>query len=235
MNFSSLKEILKGNFSKSFMIKRVLPMKFFIFIGLIITSIILFPEPYLIISEYVSNLGNPIFNPLGWFLFSMAFIFLAMTFIPCVLYLHKKLEQIYKVVTKIGTIFNFIASIGMFMLALFPNLDILMIPHATAAILAFGGMVSGAICYWYVMIKDTITRAIKNKETLIIIILISIVLLLSTILIIGLLQIVDLTIFINTTPIFLAAPFWEWMLLFSLTFHVLIIGLIVPKKVRILR
>lgn len=210
-------------------------MKFLIFFGMLITSMLLFPGLYSIVTEYVSNLGNPLFNPYGWYFFSIAFIFLSLAFIPCVLYLHKKLTQIYKLGTNIGTAFNLIASLGMFILALFPNLDITMGQHALGAGLSFGGMVTGAIIYWYIMSKDAIRKAVRNREFLVLIILVSIIALFALVLIIGLIQIIDLTLMSYTSAIFLPVPFWEWMLLFTIAFHTVIIGLIVPEKVQVLK
>lgn len=106
MEFKKIFSFYRGNFSRNFMKTRLLLVIFGVFGGLLLIALFLYPSPYNLITDAVSNLGNPKLNPSGWFFFSFAFWFLAFMFPFIFMYLHKRLLHLYGTITKIGTLFN---------------------------------------------------------------------------------------------------------------------------------
>jgi hypothetical protein len=227
MAASKFLEFYQGEFSKNFMKKILIPLTFGVFLIFLIISYLLYPLPYDITTDAISNLGNPVLNPFpGWFFFSLAFWYLALVFPPFIFYLHKRLLHLSTKGTKVGTLFNVTSVIGMIMLGIFPNLDSTNLLHNISAILAFGGLVAGCISYWTAMIKEAVVKAMKYRNLAIVLILLLITALFSLILIMGLVSI------LNVFPLQLDFPFWEWTLFIILAFQLLLFILIIPDHFR---
>lgn len=167
---------------------RLLLVIFGVFGGLLLIALFLYPSPYNLITDAVSNLGNPKLNPSGWFFFSFAFWFLAFMFPFIFMYLHKRLLHLYGTITKIGTLFNITSAIGMLLLGTFPSLEELFFFHALAAFLTFVGLVLGSICYWIAMIKEAWSKAVKYRHLEIVLILLLITILFGLVLILGIMS-----------------------------------------------
>ncbi|MHA1650572.1 MAG: hypothetical protein ACTSYB_10305 [Candidatus Helarchaeota archaeon] len=225
MDLAKIISIYLGELPKSLVKTFFLPIVFGIFSILMISAILYYPHPYSFTADTISNLGNPVLNPFpGWLFFSLAFWYLAFMLPPIFLYLHKRLLHLSKNLARIGTLFNFCSLIGMILLGFFPNLENLLLIHATAASLAFGGAVFGCIFYWVTMIKEAMMKAFKYRHLTIISILFVITILLSLILLLGIIQI------IGTSILQLEFPFWEWTLFIILIIQFLIFILIIPEN-----
>ncbi len=222
MDFKKIFSFYNRNLSRNFMKTRLLPLIFGIFGGFMLIALILYPSPYNLINDVVSNLGDPLKNPSGWIFFSIAFWFLAIMLPSIFIYLHKRLLHLHGNITKIGTISNIISAIGMFLLGSFPSLPELYVFHIIAALLSFVGLVVGCICYWIAMIKEAWLKAVRYRHVEIVVILFLITVLFGLVLILGIMS-------LEILPWSLGFPFWEWTLLLTLTLQFVIFTLIIPE------
>ncbi len=230
--FSKLIDLFKGNITKHLISHFYIPLVFPIFGLLLFFSWLNYPKPYILGSQAISNLGNPIRNPFpGWLLFSLAVWYLAFMLIPIFMFAYRKLKIIYPRLALIGTIVNFSAIIGMVFVGIFPNLSSTMIFHATGAIFAFGGLVTGAIIYWSILLKEAMVKGFKHRTMIELVALLLIFLLFIMILIIGIIQILAIKFGISFVSWYLEFPFWEWVLFLFTLIHLFLIDLLIPKKV----
>ncbi|MFX0103838.1 MAG: hypothetical protein ACFFCS_30025, partial [Candidatus Hodarchaeota archaeon] len=134
-----LEKIFKGKFPKKLLLRKLFPISTGIYIGLMFLAGLLFPSPYSITMNTISDLGNPILNPTGWLFFSGSFAFLALILIPFCTFVYRRLTPMDKLLPKIGLGANIASSIGLGMLAIFSNIDSFLFIHGLAALMAFGG------------------------------------------------------------------------------------------------
>ncbi|MBD3228121.1 MAG: hypothetical protein GF329_08025 [Candidatus Lokiarchaeota archaeon] len=230
MDFSKLKIIYIGKYSRRYFYSFILPVSFSIFFGFLITARVLFPGFYSILFNAISDLGNPYLNPFpGWFFFSLAFWSLALLYPPLFLYLHRKLMKIHTIEAKIGTVGNYISIIGMILLGIFPNISETIIMHTIAAMLSFGGLGIAIIFYWLGVVHDSIQKALHYHHLGILMILTIITFLLTAISFFGVVQI-GTEIFSAQFLWLFEFPFWEWTLFIILAVQLFFIGLIIPEQ-----
>ena len=80
-----------------------------------------FPEPYSILKNSISDQGCPLNNPNGYYLFNIGIIVMALLLVPHFLYLSHVLKQVMPGVTFITLFLGFIGSIGMIIVGIFPK------------------------------------------------------------------------------------------------------------------
>ncbi len=101
----------------------------------------------------ISNLGNPILNPGGWILFSIAMIGAGILFLPHVLYLYRAIRP---VAPKFAKVFAFLLSftpIGMIGAGII-NEDLVFAVHYFLGGLYFGGIGLAAIfCFFFSLVR----------------------------------------------------------------------------------
>ncbi|MHA1475946.1 MAG: DUF998 domain-containing protein [Promethearchaeota archaeon] len=126
-----------------------------IFFAISLYAQFVFPEPYSIFRNTISDQGGIILNPSGYKLWNLGMIFLGVFTIPHFLYLYNILKSLSVVISTLSTALGIICSISMSFVGIFP-LDF-RAPH-----LVFAG-----ICFIGIFIKanaDLILLIIKRKK-----------------------------------------------------------------------
>lgn len=230
MNLETFKRIYTGDYSRKYFKRYFLPVSFIAFFGFLLISRILYPRDYSIVSNAISDLGNPLFNPFpGWLFFSISFWVLASLYAPLFLYMHRRLVQFHKLEANLGTSFNFGAIIGMVLLGAFPDLPELKAMHLIAAFLCFGCMSVAIFCYWIAVIHDSLQKALKFHHQGVFMILVFITLSIIAILFLGMGQLLA-DLFPVELYWVLDYPVWEWGIFILLAFQLFFVGLIVPDQ-----
>ncbi len=128
---------------------------------------------YSIMKDTISFLGSsdPDNNPPGWIFLSIAFITLSVTFFPLTIFHFKKFKELDKIGAGLVLFLYIIASIGMFLLAFFPDnggesfiQDVSSGRiHNLVALLAIGGFALGLLLQFFLLVKDHIPK-LKGKK-----------------------------------------------------------------------
>jgi hypothetical membrane protein len=230
LDLDRIKRIYVGNYSRKYFKRYFLPISFITFFGFLLISRILYPGTYTIISNAISDLGNPLNNPFpGWLFFSIAFWVLASLYTPLILYIHRRLVQFHELEAKGGSILNFVAIVGMVLLGAFPDLPSLKVMHLIAAFLCFGCMSIAIVCYWIAVIHDSLQKALRFHHQGVFMILVFITLSIVAISFLGLGQLLS-DLFPREFIWVLDYPVWEWGVFILLAFQLFFIGLIVPDQ-----
>jgi len=209
-------KLLIGDTTRDIFIRFFIPLILACFYGSIALSILIFPYPFSIFLCTITDLGHPVLNPVGSILYLIAFWSFSILLIPMTLYMHKRLYRIFRIPTVIGTFFNFLAVISMFLLPLFPNTQgIYIILHAYFGFFSFFFLILGFCCYWAAMSRHK-NVSIKKSAGMVLILIISGIM-------IGLSQ-----AFLPLLFGLYLFRFFEWILLFALTIELVIISFYVP-------
>jgi len=212
----------EGAYPKKTMFQRMSPIIAGIYAGLLITSWLLFPGSYSLITNTISDLGNHALNPLGSWFFSAAFFYLAFSLIPFYQFVYKRLVPIGRVLAKVALIANFVSFGGFIALAIFSNdvatLDI----HVPAAVASFGGLVVGGLIYWIIIVKDAILKTGTRR-------IIPIVGALANVVVgIAVFQLFDFETF-SAKPVTEFTPPWEWTMFFAIGASLIILFRSLPE------
>jgi len=115
-------------------------MAFFIFIVFTFISVAFYPTPYTPLYDWLSNLGNINFNPVGAAFFNWGCIITGLILIPFFvgLYQWKPVQKWSKVFLAIGMILGVFASISLMAVGIFPETHIKQ--HLMAASGVFGSL-----------------------------------------------------------------------------------------------
>lgn len=118
----SFKSCVTGHFTRKQLLKFML-IAGLIFLTLFLTSLILFPKSlhYSILTHTISYLGDYTKNPSGWLFFSLSFIIIGLSFIPLILYIHRRVILIEKIWGRLGSLLLIGGSIGVILIAFFPD------------------------------------------------------------------------------------------------------------------
>ena len=103
-------------------------------------SVALYPTPYNPLYNWLSNLGNINFNPIGAYFFNWGCILAGITLIPFFagLYSWKPMEIYSKILLVLGILLGIFASISLIMVGIFPETHITQ--HMLAAAGVFGSL-----------------------------------------------------------------------------------------------
>ncbi|MBN2151906.1 MAG: hypothetical protein JW839_10695, partial [Candidatus Lokiarchaeota archaeon] len=148
----------EGAYPKKTLFQRMSPFVGGIFAGLVLVSWLLFPGLYSLTTNTISDLGNPVLNPSGFWFFSAAFIYLAFSLFPFFQFVHKRLAPMGRLFAKMALVANLVSFGGLLALATFPNLPETLSVHVPAAVASFGGLVFGGLFYWIIIVKDAILK-----------------------------------------------------------------------------
>jgi hypothetical protein len=214
------KKFIRGNSSRM-LIFSIVPVLNIIFYGLLYIAGIIFPQNYNIFTNTISDLGSPLLNPIGWYLFSIAFSAIGILMPFIYIYMHKRLYRIFKIVTIPGTFFLFLSSLGLILLSIFSNSGIFINIHYFSGIFSFACFVTGYVFYWFAIIKYIIGSRKKNRPIKIIGISFMIFVLLFIVISMGFARIYQ-----ND----LIFCFLEWILLLTISFQTLIFVDIIPDR-----
>jgi hypothetical protein len=119
----NLTRFFDGMYQKKTLFQRMFPIGTGIYVGLLFLSWLLFPGAYSLAVNTISDLGNPIKNPSGFWYFSVAFIYLAFFNIPFYRFVHKRLAPLSKLLARFALLANIVASGGFIAMATFSNVN----------------------------------------------------------------------------------------------------------------
>lgn len=125
------------------------------FIGI---CILLYDGPFTFRDVCISNLGNPLYNPRGWWVFSLGMCLLAVLIIPHVVYLYKRVDFGVELLRKAWFLLVMVGVFGMFMVGIVNETNYGL--HIAFAAFAFGGYGLAMILSILVMI----IRVIRGKK-----------------------------------------------------------------------
>jgi hypothetical protein len=221
----NLTRFFDGMYQKKTLFQRMFPIGAGIYVGLLFLSWLLFPGAYSLAVNTISDLGNPIKNPSGFWYFSAAFIYLAFFNIPFYRFVHKRLAPLSKLLARFALLANIAASGGFIAMATFSNVnDATLTIHIPAAVVSFGGLVVGGLIYWIVIVKDAILKTGTRR-------IIPLVGAMTNIVVgIAVFQLFDFSTFSvkNLSDLALVAP-WEWTLFFAIGANMFMLFRSVPE------
>ena len=163
-----LKDLLMGKYEDDFLKKRMIPIILIAFITFYAIAWLLYPPFYNPAYNEVSNLGNPVKNPLGWISWTVGMIITGFLFLPAVPFIARKLYSghfIKKMFTILGTGLMYMSITGMILVGAIPQFQhinpIFLYIHYINALLAFGGLYLGMFVWWISILLDSRFRTKK--------------------------------------------------------------------------
>jgi len=163
-----LKDILKGEYEKEFLIHRILPVLLGVFVTFLAISWIVYPVLFNPVFNDISFLGHPSRNPLGWIFWSIGMTASGILMFPIPPFIGKKLysgHNIQKIFAVLGTGILYVSLVGMVLVGCIPQYSFINLIfediHLFNAILAFGGMYLAIGCWAICLIFDARTRTNK--------------------------------------------------------------------------
>ena len=222
-------EYMKGNISKKFIFQIYLPLLMLTHYGLIFISWLLFPTDYTLFSNSISQLGIPILNPSGWFLFSLDCWVISILTIPLVIFTYHRMKAFRKNIVKLAATSYMISTIGSFIIGFFPNYDGVIIFHEIFAIITICGSIISLMLYFVVIIRDILKTKKRNHNYLIFCCILMIIIILS--ISIGIVISQRWLIFQGAgfMSLLFGFPFLEWLLSFVLIFESIFIMFMTPS------
>ncbi len=221
---SNLKRIFTGNYSREILTRVIAPLSIITYSVFIAFSWILYPN-YDWTSMFISDLGVPAQNPIGWIVWSVGHVLVGIMLIPIISYLRPRLVSINKKWATIGTLFLYLAPIGAIGLGVIPQFpgEIIAVLHVINASLLMGGLYLGV---WILaIILFNITQVQKKSIPIICSAFGAPIGFLTT-------QGIRLLIYPpeSTIPFYLTFSTWEWILLYGIFFACILLIYIVPEK-----
>nr|MDO8083371.1 hypothetical protein [Candidatus Sigynarchaeum springense] len=223
MDKSSIRRFVSGAFPARYAIPYVIVV-YGIFTGLILVSTTFYNGDYSLFTNSVSNLGDPLLNPFpGWLFFSIAlwsFGFIAM---PLFLYQGRRLIAEQRRRALIFMVFSTIACAGSIGVGIFSEVEETYPLHIATAVMAFGGLFLAAIFTWVPCFSIAKRTPQKRLRT------IRFSITTAQIIVIMFTAAVTATVYIqeemfgNVGVGLLSTTFWEWMLMFCIGAHVLLL------------
>nr|MDO8110121.1 DUF998 domain-containing protein [Candidatus Sigynarchaeota archaeon] len=218
----SVEQFFEGDFPKKTLFQRLFPLAISVYATLVFIAYMLYPSTYYFDTNTISDLGNPIYNPSGYAFFSAAFIYLSIILIPFYQFVHRGLEPLGTLLSKLGLISNIVGSASFIVLALFPNTPNTINVHIPAAVASFGSMVFSGIFYWIVIIKDAIIKSGTRR------VIVWFGVATNVIVGIAVAQLIDPVTF-TFKNIWPGTAFWEWTLFFSIGIDIVLLFNSVPE------
>ncbi|MHA1672616.1 MAG: DUF998 domain-containing protein [Promethearchaeota archaeon] len=119
---TTIKNIITGNFTRSQLLRFMLISGILFFLSAF-CSWLLYPADlnYSIMTHTISYLGDYAQNPKGWVLFSISFIIIGLSFIPLILYIHRRVVLIERFWGSMGSSFLMGGGFGVVLIAFFPD------------------------------------------------------------------------------------------------------------------
>ncbi len=234
-------------FSKSFLLKRYLPVVVLVFAALLAISIILFPseaarhDHYSIFHDPISSLGHYDVTP-GWIPFSIALVWLGIGAIPLMPYAYARLNPICAKTAALGAFFAILGCLGIIGVGLFPDVHDPILGssvefvdvHNITAGLGYGGWFLAFVIWWFPMYKDNVSRWGGTKQVPLKPLLVGSIALMSLMLGTGISQLyVSLAGMDSFEAGFLSWPFWEWVMTCALLGYMVGLIYILPARFEI--
>ena len=189
-----------------------------------VIALLLYPNPYSMLTKSVSSLGNPFKNPEGYLYWNIAIFVTGIMLIPTLLYFYHALEPIAHITSKMFVIIGIVSSLGISGVGLFSEETIIHYVFATAA---FFGLAFAFSCNVYTLSKQLKEKAPWPKLWQVILIYAQLFLVMAGFLtafsIYGVYYFWDIYLF----NFYL--PFWEWLVLISNLVFVLALFMMIPQ------
>ncbi|MHA1777120.1 MAG: DUF998 domain-containing protein [Promethearchaeota archaeon] len=118
----SIKNLILGKFTRKRLLQYMI-ISAGIFFTLFIISLAFYPKSlnYSILTHTISYLGDYTQNPKGWLFFTLSFIELGLSFIPLIIYIHRRVILIERMWGIIGSLLLISGSFGVVLIAFFPD------------------------------------------------------------------------------------------------------------------
>ncbi len=220
----ALKEILMGKSSRNTIERQVVPLMFIVYIGFMFISW-LFDLDFNWLTMYISNLGNPYSNPIGWIPWSIGHGLLAVFLLTVVSYIKNHLPSEGGKFVKMACKLMYLGPIGLVGLAVVPQFEgiaIYIIHLINAAFFLLGEY----LALWLITLHYAKEKAFGTKR--LILALWSFMLPICALIFLVLRLI--LVPFGSAAPFYLDIPFWEWLIVFNALFALSWLAIVLPEK-----
>jgi endonuclease/exonuclease/phosphatase family metal-dependent hydrolase len=102
----------------------------------------------------ISFLGVPNKNPMGWIIWSLAFLLQGLVLFPAAMYMTRQMRVLYPQKWMPGAVSLVASSIGMVLLGLIPQFRSLGVIHIVSGVLAMGGLYMGLVLWGYLFFLE---------------------------------------------------------------------------------
>jgi hypothetical protein len=150
---------LQGKVDKSFLLHKIIPISYVIYIIGILIADLLYPNAFDWRYMVISELGNSASNPQGYYFSVIAGLIMGIMIIPFVGYVYRHLSIICRFTTFIGCLFCAIGLIGLIALGVttfIPNMPNR--THENLAMTGFAGLILAIFFWGFPLIKDRLKR-----------------------------------------------------------------------------
>jgi hypothetical protein len=191
-------------------------------------SLSFFPGEYSVFANAVSNLGDPIMNPWpGWAIFTAGICAFGCLMLPHAIYSYRRIATFKPGWARSFLVASVIGNAGYAGVGLFSEAPSTIVPHAIAAAMAFGGLISAAALSWSPAVAR-VKRTTSNHARPGLIAALTIIVILPVVCF----SMASLSAFISAMrgymdPGLLSMQFWEWMLVGSLAAHTFLLTTLV--------
>jgi len=240
----NLKNYITGNFSKREFTHIVIPALLISFFSFLFLAWVFFPPElnYNIFKNSISHLGSKEDSPNGWYFFSIAIMIWGIQLIPIILYIHRRLKNICKFTTTIGTFFGLLGCIFVFFIGIIIDDSSIIIFDAEMSrvhvIVAAIGMGSIGVCilfYYFPIFKDTFFKR-GNRQFPFVWVTIAYTLILFGGFGMGIAELIKAQQDIGWPgPGFLSFTFWEWALMIIFNIFLSMASFFLPEEVQMLK
>ncbi|HMF32172.1 MAG TPA: DUF998 domain-containing protein [Candidatus Lokiarchaeia archaeon] len=226
----SLKTVWRGEFSRDFLTQKYWPVMFVLFWVPVFIASFFYPG-YNIVQDYISDLGVPANNPIGWPIWSFGHAIFGILLFPVIRYLYRQLAGEPRKYLRVGTVFLILSAIGILGLGTIPQFSYpgLGEIHATNATLLIGGTYLNLFSWFPLMRKDP-----KMKQSIVVARLV------AGLVILGGLALSVLPAFFlddqavgcsgGVCPWYLSTPFWEWTFLIGMMVNDVLLFFVIPER-----
>lgn len=219
---SKLKNVLGGYFEQHFLTRWILPLLFLSYIGCLFIAWLFYPGFDWRVS-YISNLGNPQDNPIGWIPWSIGHAVLALLLLAMVSYIRRHLSALNEKSLMRASVLLYFGPIGLFGLAIipqFPGLLIYIIHVVNAALFLVGVNVA----LWFIGPKLVQMKTLEKKPM--IVVFFSFIIPICVI--IAMMVRISLYGTSPEVPYIFDIAIWEWLMVFFDLFALSVLSLILP-------
>lgn len=221
--------LVNGETPRKTLLQQFFPVAGSIYAGLLALAIILYPPPYSIVTNTISDLGNPVLNPAGWGFFTASCYVIAFTLLPFYTHVYKQFWRQHFLVATIAWFSNLSASAGLVMLGTFPNLPGTLYLHVTAAIASFGGLIGGGLLDWTLLVGRALRTGGKARHQAIVAIGVMVA---TGCIALFLLGMIDVNPATGTATVdeFVLFAFMEWLLFALVGYQTVLLFVRLPPK-----
>ncbi len=237
--------LIRGQISKKTLTHYLIPLGIGIFYFFLFLAYLFFPYnesyPYNWTTSMISRLGWPEGNPGGWPFFSIAFILTGVLIIPLISYKYQRYSKLNKFAAGLIRILMLGFSISMILLGAIPNFDLHIffgISHLLNALILIGGGSLMVLISWILISKEYFKNK-QNESTL----PGKLVIPYFFLCIFGAICIGMIVVSFSqtdtsfghyihdpATPLLLSPPLWEWLIMGSLIFLIVLPCYFLPAE-----